>query len=63
MGSHESTVHGLLSPKLTGVPLQDPPWQASPLVQTLPSEQDEPSATGTWLTPALGLHASAVHGF
>jgi hypothetical protein len=39
------------------------PLQVSRPLQTFPSEQDVPAASGVWLTPVTGLQASAVQGF
>jgi hypothetical protein len=57
-----SSVHGLPSSQLTGVPLQVPFTQWSPDVHALPSSQDP--EVGVWVqVPVAMSHASAVQGF
>ena len=47
--SQESAVQGLPSSQFSGVPaVQVPAWQVSDPLQTSPSAQDAPSATGTF---------------
>ena len=54
-----SCVQGLLSSQSTGLPLQAPASQASPLVQALPSSQT--NARGRCEHPLSLSHTSAVH--
>ena len=58
-----SVVHGLPSSVATGVPVAHAPaaLQVSAPLHALPSEQLVPVATGVWVTPVEGLHASVVH--
>jgi hypothetical protein len=59
-GSHESSVHGLLSSQLgAGPPLQVPPPQASPAVQALPSLHG--AVFGALMQPEFTSHESSVH--
>src|SRR5439155_11450212 len=63
LGPQESVVQGLLSSQLSGVPgVQAPAWQVSEPLQTLPSEQEAPSAAVTCEQPPVGLQASTVQG-
>lgn len=56
---HESSVQTLLSSQSTPAPdWHEPPLQVSPLVQALPSSQDE--ALLTCVQPLAGLHESSV---
>ena len=61
-GAHESTVQGLLSSQLTGVPLaQAPFWQVSPVVHMLPSLQGVPAVlTGLEQIPVAGAQVPAL---
>ena len=63
-GLHASAVHGLLSSITGAAPaIQAPdPLQASLPLHKLASAHEVPAATGVWLTPVDGPHASAVHG-
>ena len=63
-GSQMSRVQGLPSLQLSGRPKRQipAPHFSSPL-QTLPSEQGMPSATGSWRQPSPGSHESVVHTF
>src|SRR6267143_1977222 len=61
LGPQESVVQGLLSSQLRAVPgVQAPALQISSPLQTLPSEQDEPSGTGLVKQPVAGSQASVV---
>src|SRR5438552_7072483 len=63
LGPQESAVQGLLSSQFSGVPgVQVPTLQTSAPLQTLPSEQEVPSATGVALHPEAGSQESAVQG-
>jgi len=58
--SHMSSVHGLLSPQITGAPAHWLPWQTSPVVQATPSLQLVPFAfDGFEHVPVDGLQAPA----
>src|SRR5688572_16289526 len=61
-GSQASSVHGLASSTVGGVPAVQAPelLQASAPLQRFASEQAVPAATGAWLTPVTGSQASAV---
>jgi hypothetical protein len=60
-GSHESSVHGLLSLQFgAGPPMQLPPPQVSFVVQALPSSQG--FVLFVFTHPVAGTHASLVHG-
>src|SRR5262249_2926555 len=51
--SHESTVHGVVSAQLSGVPgRQTPPWHRSAPLQTSPSEQSRSVTQTDWATVA-----------
>src|SRR6266850_2173419 len=61
LGPQESAVQGLLSSQLRVVPgVQAPALQISSPLQTLPSEQEVPSATGLVKQPVAGSQASVV---
>src|SRR6267143_559881 len=61
LGPQESAVQGLLSSQLRAVPgVQAPALQISSPLQTLPSEQEVPSATGLLKQPVVGSQASVV---
>ncbi len=63
LGSHKSSVHGLLSLQTTAAPeTQLPPWHLSPLVQPLPSSQAAP-ASRALLTHFPPRQVSAVQAF
>jgi hypothetical protein len=51
-------MHGLFS-QGTWAPTHWPAWQASSVVQTVPSLQPAPSAVGTCTQPSTGSHESA----
>ncbi len=58
--SHRSSVHGLPSWQVLGLPgAQSPSTHKSPKVQALPSLHTEP-ASGEWLHPVPGRHLSAL---
>jgi len=61
---HTSEVQALLSSQSTALPpVQEPPLQASPVVQASPSSQASVLLTGVG-QPLAGTHApSVVHGF
>jgi hypothetical protein len=63
-GEHESIVHGFPSSTTSGVPATHAPLASQRLtpLQTLPSSQDVPLATGTCFTPSVGEQESAVQG-
>src|SRR6266700_1570819 len=48
--------------QLSGVPVQVPATHWSLSVHRLPSLQGVLLASGVWVTPATGSHASVVHG-
>jgi hypothetical protein len=63
-GSQLSAVQTLASLQLSGVPVvQVPAWHVSAPLQTLPSVQDEPFATGVLEHPKTGSHESVVQTF
>ena len=58
---HASVVQGLPSSQLMGVPLQSPPVQVSPAVQSSPSLHVVPSeASGSEQVPDDELHVPAT---
>jgi hypothetical protein len=58
---HESVVQALLSLQLSGVPaVQLPDWQVSAPLQTFPSAQAVPFATGVVVHPVAGTQLSVV---
>lgn len=60
-GLHESVVQTFPSSQLRGgPPTQAPAEHASAVVHALPSSQVVPFGTGTWTTPRVGEHESAV---
>src|SRR3954468_12799438 len=63
IGSHASTVHGLLSSRTSGVPAAHVPAtvHTSMPLQTLLSEQEVPAAAGAWWMP-VASQLSMVHG-
>src|SRR5262249_53686900 len=62
VGSHGSSVQGLLSLQLRGAPGTHVPLAHRWLpLHPFPSEHDVPSATGTWRQPSEGEHESEVH--
>jgi hypothetical protein len=63
VGSQLSSVHGLPSSTVTGVPaVQLPLWQVSAPLQRLASAQLVPSTAGVWVTPSVGEQASVLQG-
>ena len=59
LGSQASAVHGLPSPHTMPTPaVHLPAWQASPLVQALPSSH--PPAAAMWVQPPLASQLSVV---
>jgi len=61
--SQPSTVHGLPSLQLGGVPaVQVPFWQLSAPLHRLPSAQERPFGTAVCLQPVTGSQVSVVHG-
>jgi hypothetical protein len=62
-GLQLSVVHTFPSLQLSGVPaVHTPLWQISLPLQTLPSAQEVPLATGVVVQPNVGLQLSVVHG-
>jgi hypothetical protein len=61
MASQASVVHALPSLQSSAVPaVQDPPWQVSLPLQTLPSLHAVPLGTAVFVHPESGLQASTV---
>ena len=59
---HVSVVHAFASSQFTFVPpVQEPPLQASPVVQALPSLQA--AVLFAWAHPDAGTQESSVHAF
>jgi hypothetical protein len=62
-GSQRSVVQGLASSQITGIPTQEPPEQASPKVQQLPSSHGVPSGwTAQSTIPPVGRRSWADAG-
>ena len=62
LGSQLSSVQTLLSSQLTGLEVQTPAVQMSPVVHALPSSQAVPVSAVFW-QPCFVSQTSAVHGF